>query len=74
MKFTLFFLALAAIMAWLTGCTPAYHAENLSPVTQIVRDAKLQRLKDDCEYCQRDSDQCLIGDDIDCAKEFGGKK
>jgi len=74
MKFTLFFLVLAGVMAWLTGCTnqPQLHAENLSPVTQIVRDARIERLKQACETCQRDNEYCTIGDgdkQINCGLE-----
>jgi len=74
MKFTLMILVFAGFMAWLTGCTPAYHAESLSPAQAIVKDARIERLKQECETCQRHNKRCLIGDDIDCSDAFGGKK
>ena len=72
MKFTFLILVLAGVMIWLTGCTnqPQWHSENLSPVQVIVKDARIQRLKDACENCQRDSPNCVIGDGdkkLDCA-------
>lgn len=64
MKFTLIILIIAGVMAWLTGCAnqPQWHSENLSPVQVIIKDARIQRIKEACETCQRDNEYCVISD------------